>query len=68
MPQCKICGVPYSGYGHNGQPTVDGRVCDDCNFMYVIPERINQMFSNQRTDDEKPRKSGHIDRQAGGSS
>ena len=33
-------GTPYWTTGHNGQPLVDGRVCDTCNDL-VIAERIS---------------------------
>lgn len=46
--KCSICGntieVNAYGwkYGNNAQPVNDGRCCDLCNFMYVIPARINK--------------------------
>jgi len=37
---CSICGKRYEHWGNNAQPVNDGRCCDDCNTMYVIPARI----------------------------
>lgn len=36
---CPICGKVFYGFGHNGAPVVNGCVCDDCNYDYVIPAR-----------------------------
>lgn len=55
---CGICKQPIdvepSGWtkGHNAHPVMDGRCCDLCNQMYVIPERINQMLGG--SDGSKP--------------
>lgn len=46
--KCSICNnpIPVNGfgwaYGNNAQPVNDGRCCDLCNFMYVIPARLRQ--------------------------
>ena len=37
---CSICGREYIGWGNNAQPINDGRCCDLCNSMYVIPARL----------------------------
>lgn len=37
---CSICGQEYYGYGNNAQPINNGRCCDECNRMAVIPMRI----------------------------
>lgn len=37
---CDICGKDIIGYGNNSDPINCGRVCDDCNFDYVLPLRI----------------------------
>ena len=46
MEQCWECQVCHSkgntGYGHNAQPLVDGRCCDDCNNA-VIAYRLSQL-------------------------
>ena len=33
---CALCGKPYKGFGNNGKPLIDGRVCDDCNKFVVL--------------------------------
>ena len=37
---CCICGELGIGYGNNAQPIANGRCCDLCNTMHVIPARI----------------------------
>lgn len=39
--ECKLCGNKIQGFGNNGQPLVEGRVCDECNWK-VIQERLKQ--------------------------
>jgi hypothetical protein len=34
--KCALCKAPIFGYGHNGQPLTNDRVCDLCNDIYVI--------------------------------
>lgn len=38
--KCAICGNKIHGFGNNGRPLVEGKVCDDCNWK-VIAERLN---------------------------
>lgn len=40
---CSICGKFYEGFGNNADPINEGRCCDACNDMYVIPQRILKM-------------------------
>ena len=45
---CCICGAMINGRGNNPAPLVtdgspDGVCCDQCNYMYVIPARREQM-------------------------
>jgi hypothetical protein len=40
---CSICGDTLSDYGHNADPVNDGRCCDNCNGVHVIPARIAQL-------------------------
>lgn len=47
VKKCALCGKEFKGYGNNGQPLVNGRVCDDCN-KEVIKARINK--SNKLTE------------------
>lgn len=37
---CSICGHIYTGWGNNAQPINEGRCCDICNNVVVIPHRI----------------------------
>ena len=42
---CSICKNKINGkYGHNAQPINNGRCCDTCNLMYVVPTRMKQQF------------------------
>lgn len=39
--ECAFCGKEIVGYGNNPAPfTNKGEVCDECNFRYVIPARL----------------------------
>lgn len=55
---CSICGDTYTGYGHNADPVNDGRCCDDCNGVHVIPARIDHARSRsaRRTTIHKVRR------------
>jgi len=37
---CSLCHRPYEGYGNNAVPLNEGRCCDNCNSLRVIPARI----------------------------
>lgn len=39
MKHCKLCDKEFEGYGHNGNPLVDGIVCDNCN-QKVVTARL----------------------------
>lgn len=47
---CKICLASFrtSVHSHNGQPFVDGRVCQKCNDDIVIPYRIYLMLGGEQ--------------------
>lgn len=52
---CSICGEPIvphplSGWagGNNAMPINAGRCCEDCDWMYVIPERIRRSYSQTK--------------------
>lgn len=51
---CPLCDADFIGYGHNGQPLVVGRVCDDCNAISVIPARLTQLASRPRPPAPSP--------------
>lgn len=48
-PRCSICGNPQDpwpggqGYGNNAWPINNGRCCNDCNTLLVIPARLAQL-------------------------
>lgn len=52
--QCVICkkdiehrshnGEVYWTHGNNAQPVADGRCCDACDCLIVIPFRLSSMF------------------------
>jgi hypothetical protein len=46
--KCALCSSTIFGYGHNGQPLTDGRVCEVCNDIYVIQARMMQTFERVR--------------------
>jgi hypothetical protein len=37
---CCICKHEYPGFGHNAQPYRQGRCCNTCNDIHVIPARV----------------------------
>ena len=37
---CDICGKLYTGYGNDAYPVYDGKCCNDCNRLVVIPARL----------------------------
>lgn len=40
---CSICGGIYTHWGNNAEPINDGRCCDECDALIVIPERIKRI-------------------------
>ena len=40
--KCTICKDMIEGHGHNGDPLVNGQVCNGCNWK-VIRERISKI-------------------------
>ena len=47
-PQIDFAGRPYWFDGHNAQPVKNGRCCDTCNELEVIPARIMRAFSPKK--------------------
>jgi hypothetical protein len=54
--KCSICDreipVEQSGwsFGNNAMPVNDGRCCDDCNWMVVIPMRRSRLASDDNKE------------------
>lgn len=47
--RCCICGRKFTGYGNNPAPVRKrGRCCDDCNYLIVIPKRIELLAREMR--------------------
>lgn len=46
MPKCSICRKKYEGYGNNAQPVNNGRCCDRCNTLTVVPKRM-EIYMNR---------------------
>lgn len=45
---CCICGESFEGYGNNPEPIKqDGRCCDNCNMMEVVPARLMVYFNHK---------------------
>ena len=60
--KCALCGKEFKGYGNNGQPLVDGTVCDECN-VEVIKARLSAKDENLDEDVElshEPEDISHI--------
>lgn len=49
---CCICGRTYTHWGNNADPVKNGRCCDICNNLYVIPARIDEI-QNRKNKEEK---------------
>lgn len=50
---CSICGMEYQGYGNNAQPVNNGRCCNICNFLVVIPARLDEIRNMNRKKKNK---------------
>ncbi len=56
--QCVLCkkdiehrthqGVVYWASGNNAQPVADGRCCDACDCLIVIPYRMASLFGDEK--------------------
>lgn len=44
---CCLCGKELKGYGNNALPVSEGRCCDECNYAYVIPVRM-ELFKMEK--------------------
>ena len=45
--KCVLCGKVFEGFGNNPQPLADGKCCDSCNFLKVIPARLEIVRRNK---------------------
>lgn len=56
--KCSICkkeiekhvdenGKVYWEEGHNAEPVVEGRCCDDCNYSVVLPRRLGLVYGKE---------------------
>lgn len=53
MP-CSICYVPIMPErSHNARPVNDGRCCETCNTIHVIPARIASLFDIEKKPEGK---------------
>tara|TARA_Y100001938_G_C8076128_1_gene426216 strand:+ start:283 stop:558 length:276 start_codon:yes stop_codon:yes gene_type:complete len=51
MSKCVICEEKFEGKGHNPEPVFEsneGRACDGCNFMVVVPVRCGKLYKCTR--------------------
>ena len=56
---CSICGERYVEFGHHASPVNNGRCCNRCNALYVIPRKIaDELRRRKETDNEHENKSG----------
>lgn len=47
--RCCICGRKFIGYGYNPYPVKEeGRCCGMCNYMVVVPKRLNELYKRQK--------------------
>jgi hypothetical protein len=46
--RCSICRGKYEGWGNNARPVDNGRCCDECNILVVIPARLARFYQNQK--------------------
>lgn len=49
--ECCICDTEISKWeSNNAEPIQKGECCDDCNYQYVVPERMKQLLANNLQD------------------
>ena len=64
---CCICGQPYELFGNNPDPlTTDenARVCNLCDWAYVIPARIMQTAGKRITLEDARRLQAELDKRS----
>jgi hypothetical protein len=47
---CSICRKTFEEFGESAWPVNNGRCCNVCNDLYVIPARIRQMRQEQKPE------------------
>ena len=57
---CCLCGKEYKGYGNNALPLHDGKCCNECNSLKVIPARLKEWQQNRKTNEELNESNKHI--------
>lgn len=45
---CSICGGTYTHWGNNAYPINNGRCCDTCDLLDVIPARIKKLQDKKK--------------------
>lgn len=61
---CSICGNPVEDkYGNNAYPVNEGRCCNGCNEVYVIPARIRIMTGVSTKEQEYIKPACGLDQQ-----
>ena len=50
---CPLCQGVFNGYGNNGAPLIQAKVCDECNRSRVIPARMEQDSDDEYSDDDE---------------
>lgn len=46
--KCCICRKNIIGIPDNAEPVMKGRCCDECNQKVVIPQRLKEVYSNDK--------------------
>ena len=50
--RCCICNQIYHGWGINAQPVRNGRCCDDCYRIYVMPYKVGDTNMKEIKDEQ----------------
>lgn len=45
---CCFCNKKFNDFGNNALPLKNGKCCDKCNILYVIPVRIQHARRNEQ--------------------
>jgi hypothetical protein len=53
VKECCICSLEYIGYGNNAAPVKEGRCCDECNSVMVVPVRIGALMNMTTKSDKR---------------